>query len=154
MMKINNMPKGLAPVFAGFMFCVLICLTAPLQAADWPQWRGDDRQGIWKETGIVEQLPTPQIPVVWRAKISGGYSGPTVKAGKVYITDRLEEPNEIERVHCFDAKTGKPIWTYAYDCPYGGVQYNTGPRTSVSLDLNKAYSLGTMGHLYCFDADR
>src|SRR5437868_2459342 len=60
-------------------------------ADDWPQWRGIDRDGRWHETGIVDQLPKGQLPVMWRAPIGPGYSGPTVAEGLVYVTDRNTE---------------------------------------------------------------
>lgn len=138
----------------GMVFNLLIGSAGWLLAADWPQWRGENRRGVWDETGMVENLPSDQIPALWRADISGGYSGPTVMEGKVYVMDRREEPNEIERVLCFDAQTGQSVWTFSYDCSYAGVDYKTGPRSSVTLDNQHAYALGTMGHLHCFDADK
>jgi outer membrane protein assembly factor BamB len=48
--------------------------------------------------------------------------------------------------------TGEQVWSYAYDCEYRGVGYQAGPRASVIIKDGKAYSLGTMGHLICFDA--
>lgn len=124
-----------------------------LLADEWPQWRGPNRDGVWKETGLVEKFDSPQIPIKWRAKISSGYSGPTVARGKVYVTDRVTEPKQTERVHAFDEETGKPVWTHEYDCVYHGVGYDAGPRASVSIDDNRAYSLGAMGHAFCFNAD-
>jgi outer membrane protein assembly factor BamB len=68
------------------------------------------------------------------------------------VTDRVEEPEEIERVLCFDEKTGEPVWEHAYPCSYKGVSYPDGPRASVTLANGRAYSLGTFGHLRCLDA--
>ena len=123
-----------------------------LRAEDWPQWRGPGRDGIWKESGIVEKLPADQIPIKWRAEIGPGYSGPTVADGRVFVTDRLTKPEEIERVHCFDEQTGKPLWSHSYTCRYGRVGYPAGPRASVGIHGGKAYSLGATGRLFCFDA--
>ncbi len=125
----------------------------PLAVADdWPQWRGPTRDGVWRETGIIDKFDKPQLDIVWRAEVSSGYCGPTVADGRVYVTDRVVEPKQVERVHCFDAKTGRRLWSHVYDCPYRGVQYDAGPRASVTIDDGRAYSLGTMGHLLCFDA--
>src|SRR2546426_9196371 len=85
----------------------------PLVGSDWPQWRGPTRDGVWREKGIVERLPGPQIPIKWRAPISSGYSGPTVAGGRVFVTDRITEPKSRERILCFDAETGKPLWSHA-----------------------------------------
>ena len=126
--------------------------SSPTLADDWPQWRGPRRDGVWREKGIIESFDKPQLKPLWRTKIGSGYCGPTVAGGRVYVTDRLVEPKQVERVHCLDAKTGKNIWTHTYDCPYRGVQYDAGPRASVSIDDGRAYSLGTMGNLFCLDA--
>jgi len=131
---------------------LVILVSVVIRADDWPQWRGPARDGIWREDGIIESFDAEQIPILWRAEIASGYSGPTVAHGRVYVTDRLTEPKQQERVHCFDARTGEPLWTHAYDCVYRGVGYEAGPRASVTTDDGRAYSLGTMGHMFCFDA--
>ena len=61
---------------------------------------------------------------------------------------------QAERVLCFDAENGDEIWTYTYDCEYVGVGYPAGPRASVIIEGSYAYSLGTMGNLFCFDKEK
>ncbi len=135
------------------MWLVIALLAAgQLRADDWPQWRGPARDGVWRETGIVEKLPQPQIPIRWRAEIAGGYCGPTVAAGRVYVSDRVEEPEERERIHCFDWTNGKELWTHSYPVSYADVSYPDGPRASITIDEGRAYSLGTVGHFCCLDA--
>lgn len=130
-----------------------LCLQTAM-ADEWPQWRGPKRDGVWRETGIIERFPSKQIALKWSAPISSGYSGPTVAAGRVYVTDRVTKPAEAERVHCFDWQTGRSIWSHAYDCKYAGFGYTAGPRASVLIDDGLAYSLGATGHLVCLDAAR
>ena len=101
---------------------------------------------------LIQSFHDDQLPIRWRTPVSAGYSGPTVADGRVYVTDRVVKPEQIERVLCFDAKSGKSIWSYSYPCTYRGVQYTAGPRAAVTVDSDRAYSLGTMGHLLCFDA--
>jgi outer membrane protein assembly factor BamB len=137
-------------IILGIAICCLCMCCA--SADDWPQWRGPLRDGVWRETGIVEKFDKPQLPIQWRAEIGPGYSGPTVAAGRVYVTDRQVEPSQVERVHCFDAATGKPLWSHTYDCPYVGVGYAAGPRAAVTIDDGRAYSLGAMGNMFCFNA--
>ena len=129
----------------------LLAFSLLATADEWPQWRGPRRDGIWRETGLIERFSAPQIDLVWQADIAAGYSGPTVADGRVYITDRLDDPKQIERTHCFDASTGEPLWTHAYDCNYE-IHYTAGPRAAVTIDHRRAYSLGAMGHLHCYDA--
>ncbi|MEN8117663.1 MAG: PQQ-binding-like beta-propeller repeat protein [Bacteroidota bacterium] len=122
-------------------------------AQDWPDWRGAKRDAVWHSSEIVEKFESEIIKPKWSVKIGPGYSGPTVAAGKVYVTDRIEKPEQKERVLCFDEQSGKKIWEFSYDCEYFGVGYPAGPRASVVINQGKAYSLGTMGNLFCFDAN-
>ena len=57
-------------------------------ADDWPQWFGPQRDGIWREVGIVEKLPIGGPELVWKAPIGTGYAGPAVSGGRVYVFDR------------------------------------------------------------------
>jgi len=140
-------------------YCIVIfaigisCGSLRLASADdWPQWRGPNRDGVWRETGIIEKFDGDELEPVWRVDIGSGYSGPTVADGRVYVTDRVTQPKQIERVHCFDEKTGKKLWSYEYDCIYRNVSYEAGPRASVTIHDGRAYALGTMGDFHCFDA--
>jgi outer membrane protein assembly factor BamB len=121
------------------------------QTDEWPDWRGTDRDGTWHTEGVVKHFETDQIKPKWSVPVSAGYSGPTVQDGRVYLTDRIQRPVDQERVLCFEADTGTPIWSHVYECEYIGVGYPAGPRASVVIDGNRAYSLGTMGHLFSFD---
>ncbi|MFI4874459.1 MAG: PQQ-binding-like beta-propeller repeat protein [Blastopirellula sp. JB062] len=133
--------------------CAYLAVIATVsQADDWPQWRGENRDGVWREDRILRKFPPTGVEVKWRAPIGSGYSGPTVAAGKVYVTDRLVEPKQIERIHCFDERSGRRLWSHEYACPYVGVGYQAGPRASVTIDGGSAFALGTMGNLFCLDA--
>ncbi|MEQ1825284.1 MAG: PQQ-binding-like beta-propeller repeat protein [Pirellula sp.] len=119
---------------------------------DWPQWRGANRDGLWKEQGIRDDLPNGQLPLSWSVEIGPGYCGPTVAAGRVYVMDRnADDRNQTERVLCFDSSTGKELWKHAYDAPYK-VQYPAGPRASVTIHEGLAYAVGSMGHFHCLNA--
>jgi outer membrane protein assembly factor BamB len=127
-------------------------LASPAVADEWPQWRGPTRDGVWRETGLVERFSGPRLPLLWRTKVGSGYCGPTVAEGRVYLTDRDPETKRQERIHALDWRTGRMLWTCAYPCDYQNVQFPAGPRASVSVEGGRAYALGTMGHLHCLDA--
>jgi outer membrane protein assembly factor BamB len=125
-------------------------------ADDWPQWGGPQRDSVWRETGIVDKLPaadsaTGMLPRRWTAKIGSGYAGPAVANGRVFVTDRLAEDN-LERVFCFDAETGKELWKHEYGARYT-ISYPLGPRATPAVDGNRVYTLGAMGNLFCLDTD-
>jgi outer membrane protein assembly factor BamB len=138
----------------------LCCLTAvafanSTCADDWPQWGGPRRDLVWRESGIVDRLPavdpaTGLLPRVWAATIGSGYAGPAVADGRVFVADRIAEEN-LERVLCFDAETGQEIWKHPYESRYT-ISYPLGPRATPTVDGDRVYTLGAMGHLFCFDA--
>ena len=82
------------------LLCIFLIATAQVSADDWPQWRGPNRDGVWSESGVISEFDSPEIQLKWRVPISSGYSGPTVANGFVYVSDRVVQPKEIERVHC------------------------------------------------------
>jgi len=59
---------------------------------DWPQWLGPQRDGVWRETGILEKLPSDGPPIRWRTPIAAGYAGPAVADGRVYVTHHIVAP--------------------------------------------------------------
>src|SRR5262245_47844182 len=71
-------------------FVAVLCsvlAAATLSAADWPQWMGPNRDDVWAETGIVERFPDGGLKPLWRKPIHGGFAGPAVAGGRVYVAD-------------------------------------------------------------------
>ncbi len=129
----------------------LLVLATDLGAADWPEFQGEGRQNIWTEQGIPESFTADSLERVWSAPVAAGYSGPTAAGDGVFVMDRPDE--ETERVVCVDRKSGKSKWIHAYESRYTDVGYGYGPRACVTIADGRAYSLGTMGHLHCLDAE-
>ncbi|NLH16881.1 MAG: PQQ-binding-like beta-propeller repeat protein [Phycisphaerae bacterium] len=125
---------------------------ASVRADDWPQWRGPSRDGQWNEIGLIESFASKEPTPLWRVPIGPGYSGPVVANGRVFVADHVYDPEESERIHCFDADSGKPLWSYRYPCKYRNIQYLAGPRAAMLIHQGRAFSLGTMGHLFCLDS--
>lgn len=122
-------------------------------ADDWPQWHGPERDGVYRETGLLESIPPGGLKVRWRARVGNGYSGPVVAQGRVFVTDHTTlAEKEVERVLCFDEATGNRLWAHSYPCDYEDMEYGNGPRASPTVHGGKVYTLGTKGHLFCLDA--
>ncbi len=120
---------------------------------EWPDWRGPNRDAVWNEPGVVGSFSVDFLPAKWTVPIGSGYSGPTVANGRVYVTDRAEEPSPTEGILCFDETTGAKLWEFRYGCEYSGIGYPAGPRASVVISGEKVYSLGAVGHLFCLQAE-
>lgn len=147
-----------------FSFSALISHIA--RADDWPQWMGPQRDSEWRETGIVQKFPAGGLKVLWRAPVAGGYSGPSVANGRVYVADFVSRAGTgsnnpgtrdtlkgAERLICFEAASGKELWKKEYECTYN-ISYACGPRVTPTVADGKVYSLGAEGNLLCCDASK
>lgn len=145
-----------------FAVCFLAC-GITVQGGDWPQWRGPQRDGIILESDIIDSIPKDGLPILWRTPIAGGYAGPAVVDGRVFVTDYVRTAGDNqnnpnlrvrlegkERINCLSAKDGKILWTHEYDCPYE-ISYPAGPRCTPTVDNDRVYTLGAEGHLFCLD---
>jgi len=128
-----------------------------VRAEDWPQWRGPNRDGVWSESGILQTFPPDGLKIRWRAPVGIGFSSPVIAGGRVFVTDsELAKPKARERVHAFDAATGKPLWSYTHNVNYPDSafdkKYLRGPiATPVAAD-GRIYTLGASGNVLCLEA--
>ncbi len=143
--------------------CVVIVSTnSSIRADDWPQWMGPKRDNVWREDGLVEKFSEGGPKILWRAEVAGGYAGPAVADGKVYVADYVTAENVKvanferkefsgqERVLCMDEATGKVLWKHEYPVKYT-ISYPAGPRCTPTVDGNRVYTLGAEGDLFCLD---
>jgi outer membrane protein assembly factor BamB len=118
-------------------------------AADWPQWRGPNRDGISPETGLMKQWPQAGPPLVWKATGLGeGYASFSVAQGRLYT---MGQRGEQSFVLAFDAASGKKLW----EAPAGGSfreRRGHGPRATPTVDGNRIYAQSGEGTLVCLDA--
>jgi outer membrane protein assembly factor BamB len=146
-----------------FSTFITLQIASTVQADDWPQWLGPQRDGIWRENGVIDKFPADGPKRLWRTTIGAGYSGPAVSAGRVFVTDRVldndttlqrsgfEKPTAagVERILCLDEKSGEIIWKHEYPSVYKNLQYASGPRATPTVDGERVYALGAMGDLIC-----
>src|SRR5258706_8133130 len=136
--------------FARRLICsaALIAATSSL-AADWPQWRGSNRDGKVTDFSVPGTWPK-SLTQKWKIPVGDGVATPALVGDKLYVFSR-QDNSEI--VRCLDAATGKEIWTEKYDTqgstdPGGFV----GPRASAAVAEGKVVTLGVRGILSCLDA--
>ncbi len=148
-----------------FLAAVAALVIAPIaRADDWPGWMGPKRDNVWNETGILEKFPKEGPKVLWRTPVAGGYAGPAVSGGMVFVTDYVtaadvkvdnfdrKEFSGNERVVCLDQKTGKEKWKHEYPVKYA-ISYPSGPRCTPTVHDGKLYTLGAEGNMFCFNAE-
>ncbi|MGA2499714.1 MAG: PQQ-binding-like beta-propeller repeat protein [Tepidisphaeraceae bacterium] len=153
------MRQNLLPLL---LACLVLWPPLGVHADDWPQWMGPQRDGIWRETGIIDKFPDGGPKIRWRVPVGAGYSSPTVAEGKVIIHDRQAKPGVskspnasgragipgIERVVCLEETTGKTLWVQEYTCDYT-MSYAAGPRAAPIVSGGRVYTFGGEGDLQC-----
>lgn len=133
----------------------LICgnLALCAAAADWPQWRGPDRDGISPETGLLDQWPQQGPKLLWKVDdIGSGYSTPAVVGDRLYLLNNHGMDDEF--VQALSVNDGSQIWSVRLGKvgPNQGPQY-PGARSTPTVDGELLYALGSDGDLACLETE-
>ncbi|HEV3003675.1 MAG TPA: PQQ-binding-like beta-propeller repeat protein [Pirellulales bacterium] len=120
-------------------------------AADWPQWRGPERSGLSRETGLLRKWPEAGPKLLWQVNdVGNGYSTPAVVGDRIYLLGN--EGLENEFVEALAVSDGKKVWS----TPIGKVGPNQGPqypgaRSTPTVDGQWLFALGSDGDLVCLE---
>jgi len=129
------------------MLCVLlVVLEGSLWAADWPQWRGPNRDSVCTETGLLQQWPKEGPKLLWEITGLGpGYSSVSIAKGRLYT---MGDRGKAQFVYAYDLSTQKELWAAMV-----GKSHDDGPRCIPTVDDGFVYAIGTSGDLVCVAAD-
>jgi len=130
------------------LFVSLAALPAA-SADDWPCWRGPGHNGISAETGWLDRWPDGGPRVLWKAEVGTGFSSFAVAGGRVYT---LGNADNTDTVFCFEAATGKALWSHAYPSDLGDKFFEGGPTSTPAVDGDRVYTIGRWGDAFCFEA--
>ncbi|MDR2038932.1 MAG: PQQ-like beta-propeller repeat protein [Bacteroidales bacterium] len=119
------------------------------EAQDWPQWRGPDRDGISKETGLNLDWSESKPPLLWVFKQAGsGYSSPSIVGTTLYCQGAADD-NDF--AFALDTKTGNLKWKQSLGKLFV-MDRGNGPRGTVTVDGDKLYLIRGGGQLHCLSA--
>ncbi len=126
--------------------CVLfVVFEGSLGAADWPQWRGSNRDGVCTETGLLKQWPKEGPKLLWEITGLGpGYSSVSIVKGRLYT---MGDRGNAQFVYAYDLNTQKELWAALV-----GKSHADGPRGIPTVDDGLVYAIGTSGDLVCVAA--
>jgi outer membrane protein assembly factor BamB len=137
---------SLAPALAAGFFC------ATAHAADWPNFRGPNHNGISSETGWLVKWPDEGPKQLWKASLGVGYASITVAQGRAYASGNNDATATL---YCFDAETGSNLWKFSYASDlysvYNGPKGLGGTSGSATIDGNRVYLMSGDGCLYALE---
>jgi outer membrane protein assembly factor BamB len=131
---------------------VLLLLTAPVRAGDWPFLRGPHHNGVSAETGWVSRWPDSGPRVAWRTNVGVGASSVVVVGDRVITMGSRKDANE-DIVWCLDADSGRVLWQYAYPSKFDARQFEGGTASTPTVDGPFVYTLGYEGQLHCLNLE-
>jgi outer membrane protein assembly factor BamB len=132
---------------------VAVCLLLPLPgpAADWPQFRGPNRDGRSEEKGLLQSWPEGGPKVLWTYKGAGlGFSSPSIIGDRLYT---LGARGDTTYAICVNVKDGTEIWSAKLGpiFTFEGNTWGDGPRSTPTVDGDLLFALGGYGDLVCFE---
>src|ERR1700723_3497932 len=126
------------------LFFLVLGVTA--LAADWPQWRGENRDGISSETGLLASWPSGGPKVVWRISGLGvGYSSFSIVNGRMYTQGQR---GKQEFVIALDVNNGAKLWETVTSRDFENDR-GSGPRGTPTFDNGKLYATTGEGTVVC-----
>ena len=135
---------------------VVIACALPLlgqnPGADWPQFRGPNRDGVAPSFTEPKAWPE-QLKRVWKVDVGDGYATPILVGNRVYAFARQGD-NEV--MSALDASTGKVLWQTRYPAPVtinpAAKAHGPGPKSTPTFADGRLYTLGMGGIVTAFDA--
>jgi outer membrane protein assembly factor BamB len=136
-------------MFRRFFLCLTlwVCAAHYVRAADWPQFLGPTRDGVYAGTDLADAWPAEGPPTVWRKEVGAGFAGVAVANHLVVLFHRLRDKEIVEGL---DARTGTPKWSYSYPTSYrDDFGFDEGPRATPCVADGRVYTFGAEGMLLC-----
>lgn len=133
-------------IFLTLLLAAVSTGAPPPSITDWPQWRGPERNGLSKDTGLLKQWPATGPSVVWKADGLGeGYGSLALKGDRIFVQGTKGEASAVFALNRAD---GKLVWSTALG-PKGSERRGNGPRATPTIDEDRMYVLTENGDLAC-----
>lgn len=129
-----------------------ILLSVPVVAQNWPQWRGQNRDGAI--TTFNEPSTWPEtLKQQWKVEVGTGYATPLLVGDRIYMFSRL---GEAEVMQALDVATGKTIWRTDYPAPFtvmaAAAKHGPGPKSTPTFANGRLFSMGMTSIVTAYDA--
>ncbi|MDA3890915.1 MAG: PQQ-like beta-propeller repeat protein [Salinivirgaceae bacterium] len=138
------------------ILCIVICAactqteTSKINIA---QWRGENRDGIYNETGLLKSWPKAGPDLIWETDTIGhGYGSPVVTSDKVFVNGEIDS---VSHLFAFDL-TGNLLWASPNGKAFMGEGFSAsfpGSRSTPTIVNNLAYAISGLGRVACYETE-
>jgi outer membrane protein assembly factor BamB len=136
-----------------FVVSALFCASGAafsVRAADWPQWRGPNRDGISAETGWSTTWPASGPKVLWKANFGQGCSSFSVAGNRAFTMGNNQNAGAV---YCLDTQTGQVVWKHEFPSPLDGKMFEGGQCSTPTVDGDSVFALGRQGQFFCLNKE-
>jgi outer membrane protein assembly factor BamB len=141
------------------LLLALLGATTLAHAENWSSWRGPEQTGVSRDRNLPDTFSIdPKAKdgnVIWRSPY-GGITTPVVQNGRIFVINKVgENVSQQERVMCFDAENGKPVWEHRFNVFLTDIVADRLGWTQMvgDAETGNVYAHGTQGFLMCFNKD-
>ncbi|MCI0388119.1 MAG: PQQ-binding-like beta-propeller repeat protein [Acidobacteria bacterium] len=118
----------------------------PSGPSDWPQWRGAERNGLSKDTGLLKQWPSSGPQKSWTiSNLGEGFGSIAIRGDRIYVQGTS---GSASLIFCLNRADGKTVWSGALGPKVNDGRGN-GPRSTPTVDDDRVYALTENGDLAC-----
>lgn len=134
----------------GFWLALAWAGISNAETYSWPQWQGPMRNGLTKETGLLQKWPDGGPKLRWLFDQCGaGYSGPAIVDERLFILGSRDGKSQLLAI---DANKGQEVWAVPIDEEFEN-DWGDGPRNTPAVDDGHVYALSAGGTLICVRAE-
>lgn len=151
------MPRTSQPLLVALAFHVALFSSSSMLPAgsptDWPQWRGINRDGLSRESGLLTEWPAEGPAVAWKVDTVGeGYSSIAVADGRIFTLGNVDGEG---RIICLDERDGSTLWSVHPPAETRLYRHGkgNGARGTPTVDKDLVFAIGGGGDLTCLRAD-
>jgi outer membrane protein assembly factor BamB len=122
--------------------------TAVTASSHWTNFRGPDRDGHYQQQPVRTDWGSALKPL-WKQPVGGGYGSFVVADSRAFT---IEQRGDRELATAYDVRTGRELWTSAWNARFQGSPGGDGPRSTPTWDDGRVYVLGATGEFRAIDA--
>ena len=126
---------------------MLVGIVTSVQAQEQDaQWRGADRDGKYKDTGLLKQWPEEGPDLLLKKEgLGNGFSTPIIYKGDIYISGRRDSVDVLTRLDISGEIKWETIYGKAWDKSFPET------RSTPTIEDGRAYIMGGLGTIVCLD---